>query len=314
MRTYKDTELKDLATDQEHKALMLSMLIEFDKFCTAHGLTYYLSGGTLLGAVRHKGFIPWDDDVDINMPRPDCEKLMDLSGGKIGRFELLAPNHSKDFYAYHWKLFGDDILVAKRLPGGIGPKLYPVFMDIFPIDGLPATSEGNETHYKQIGRIKRRANHARGIQIYLGRNPFLILLNRAMNQFHSLFGVKKYFDQVIGFAKSLSYEESEHVGVMMTNVHTTEERVIKSEYAPVIKLEFEGHLFPAPKGYDQYLRQLYGPKYMEWLPVHMRIARHNLVTFLRDTTSTASKNRTKESGVTESVKQDAKRIDLQFDE
>ncbi|MEY4397815.1 MAG: hypothetical protein RLZ53_391 [Actinomycetota bacterium] len=310
MRTYKNSDLKDLATDQEHKALMLSMLIEFDKFCNAHGLTYYLSGGTLLGAVRHKGFIPWDDDVDVNMPRPDCEKLMALSNGKIGPFELMPPNYSKDFYTYHWKLFGDDILVAKRYPGGIGQKLYPVFMDIFPIDGLPDTDAGNETHYKQIGRIKRKANHARGLQIYLGRNPFLILLNRALNLFYSKFGVKKYFDQVIELAKSIRYEDSEHVGVKMTYVHTTEERVVKSEYSPVVKLDFEGHKFSAPQGYDQYLKQLYGPKYMEWLPVHQRIARHNLVTFKRDTT----KGRPNNPEVRESGKPESSRLDLQFDE
>lgn len=314
MRSYDYTDLKDLATDQDHKALMLSMLLEFDKFCATHGLTYYLSGGTLLGAIRHKGFIPWDDDIDVNMPRPDCEKLMALSGGRIGRFELMAPNHSTDFFAYHWKLFGDDILVAKRIPGGIGPKVYPVFMDIFPIDGLPDTEAENVQHYKAIGRIKQRANHARRLRIYRGRNPFFILLNKGMNLVYSTIGVTKYFDQVIEWAKSLRYEDSEYIGVMMTNVHTTEERVRKSEYTPVVHVEFEGHKFPAPKGYDIYLRQLYGTKYMDLLPVHQRIPRHNLVPFIRDTQHDKPMNPEDFAPVVEPVTLDSGQMDLQFDE
>jgi lipopolysaccharide cholinephosphotransferase len=307
MMYYNVTDLKDLATDEQHKALLLEMLIEFDKFCVENGLTYYLSGGTLLGAIRHKGFIPWDDDIDINMPRPDCEKLMELSGGVIGRFQLVPPNPSRNFYAYHWKLFGDDILVAKRLPGAIGTKIYPVFMDIFPIDGLPDTEYRNDDHYREIIKRKELANRVRRLRIYRGRNPLYVayrtirrnnkraLVERAESNDNSIsgiyenvldalfsrFGTKRFFDRVIDWATSIRYEDSEFVGVMMTNVHTTEERVRKSEYSPVIRVEFEGHKFSAPEGYDTYLRQLYGENYMEWLPVHQRIPRHNLQPFVR---------------------------------
>lgn len=280
MREYDYSDLKDLASDAEHKAYMLEMLLEFDKFCEEHGLTYYLSGGTLLGAVRHKGFIPWDDDIDVNMPRPDCEKLMQLSGGKIGNLELVPPNANDRTFAYHWKLYGDAILVGKRRKGRVGTKIYPVFLDIFPIDGLPDTEAGNIEHYAEIRRRKNRVTHARNIGRHTGRNPYRKLRNRVARMKYQKIGKQPLFDEVIALAKSLPYEKSDHVGVMMTNVHTTEERVVKAEYAPVIKLEFEGHLLSAPEGYDTYLRQLYGPNYMEWLPPHKRISRHDLVPFV----------------------------------
>jgi lipopolysaccharide cholinephosphotransferase len=279
VRDFDFSDIKDFATDEEHKKLMLEMLIAFDKFCQQHGLTYYLSGGTLLGAARHKGFIPWDDDIDVNMPRPDCERLMQLSGGQIDRFELMPPNPSLKYFSYHWKLYADSILVAKRAAGGIGDKVYPVFMDIFPIEGLPETEKLNEAHFAQIIKLKNRVNHARRLKVYLGRNPVRMIISRGFNLLYSLVGIKPLYEKVISHAKTLKFEDSTHVGVMMTNVHTTEERVVKSEYTPVIKMKFEGHDFPCPAGFDTYLRQLYGPNYMELLPIHQRFPRHNLATF-----------------------------------
>lgn len=279
MRDYTYGDLKDLASDADHKAAMLRVLLAFDAFCEEHGLTYYLSGGTLLGAARHQGFIPWDDDIDVNMPREDCEKLMELSGGRIGDYELMPPNYSQRYFAYHWKLYSEEILVAKRTKGGIGGKVYPIFLDIFPIEGLPDTEAGNIEHYAEIKRRKDRVRHARNVRKYRGRNPYRILRNRVASRVYRSIGVQPLFDKVIEHATSIRYDESDYVGVMMTNVHTTEERVLKSEYSPVVRMEFEGHMLSCPAGYDTYLRQLYGANYMHWLPVHKRVPRHDFVTF-----------------------------------
>lgn len=314
MRDYSYADLHDLATDHDHKSLMLEMLVAFDEFCSKNGLTYYLSGGTLLGAVRHHGFIPWDDDVDVNMPRPDCEKLMSLSAGRIGRFELMAPNSSANYFAYHWKLFGDDILVAKRVPGGIGTKVYPVFMDIFPIDGLPSNEADNYLHYKEIGLRKKRANFARNRGVYRGRHPWKILKAKLKTRIYSQIGVAALHRRVIEWAMSKPFEDSDYVGVMMTNVHTTEERVRKSEYCPVVSLDFEGHKFNAPAGYDVYLRQLYGQNYMSWLPAHQRISRHNLVPFIRAKGRIVPDITSPGTLVPDGLTLDSEKADLDFDE
>ena len=281
MRTYNFTNLADLATTDQHKEKLVEMLSAFDAFCKENGLRYYLSGGTLLGAIRHKGIIPWDDDIDINMPRPDCEKMQELAGNRIGKYELMAPNYEKAYHAYHWKLYDDSILVGKRMgnSGKLGKKVYPIFMDIFPIDGLPDTEEGNIEHYKQIIYRKKWANLN-----WAKRNPYrnpIKKLKRAILTFIAKRkGVETCFNAVIDHAKSIPFEEAEYIGVMMTNVHTTEERVKKSEYLPVVEVEFEGKMFPAPANYDTYLRQLYGDKYMELPPVHKRITRHALIPFI----------------------------------
>ena len=79
---------------EELRKILLELMDEIHAFCEKHGLTYYLSGGTLIGAIRHKGFIPWDDDIDIHMPRPD-----------YGKLQCLFPAE------------GDNVLLEHRLPG-----------------------------------------------------------------------------------------------------------------------------------------------------------------------------------------------------
>ncbi len=74
------------------RAIQLDMLQTLAQFCDENSLRYYLSGGTLLGAIRHRGFIPWDDDIDINIPRPDCERLLALTGGKLGSYVFTGPD------------------------------------------------------------------------------------------------------------------------------------------------------------------------------------------------------------------------------
>ncbi len=77
---------------EEGRQIQIEMLDALAGFCDQNSLHYFLSGGTLLGAVRHQGYIPWDDDMDVNMPRPDCEKLLQQSKGRIGRFVLAEPD------------------------------------------------------------------------------------------------------------------------------------------------------------------------------------------------------------------------------
>ena len=78
---------------QEIKDTELQILKVFAQFCDNNNLTYFLCGGTLLGAVRHKGFIPWDDDIDVFMPRPDFEKFVQLTG-----YSPIAPEYDTSFY------------------------------------------------------------------------------------------------------------------------------------------------------------------------------------------------------------------------
>lgn len=279
MKYYSVEDLESFATLDEHKEHLLEMMDAFDAFCKEHGLRYCLSGGTLLGAIRHKGFIPWDDDVDVNMPRPDCEKLMELSGGKIGKYILNPPNCTTVYHAYHYKLYDESILVGKKKKDSLAAKTYPIFMDIFPIEGLPDTEEGNIRYFEELIAKKELLNEIWYYKKYGGRNPFTARKKDKRIRDNQKRGMQALFDDVVAHQKSISYDDSEYIGVTSTNIHTVEERVRKSDFMTVIDVEFEGRKFPGPKGYDIYLRQLYGDSYMMLPPLNTRVSRHGLIPF-----------------------------------
>ena len=270
MRYFQDSDLGAAVTPEEMKAKLLDMLLVFDRFCEENGLRYYLSGGTLLGAIRHHGFIPWDDDIDVNMPRPDTDKLWELTHGKLGGYTLLPPNFTTYRHAYHYKLYDTTMLVKKRR--NLAP--YPIFLDIFPIEGLPDTEEGNIEHYKEIAKWKNLAGKIWREPRDFGKN----LPKRIAYYLRSLpakrYGREELFNRVTGVMRSIPFDSAEYVGVMATKVHTTEERVKKSEFCSAIKVDFEGHKLNGPAGYDAYLRQLFGENYMELPPVEMRKSHH----------------------------------------
>ncbi len=265
----------------ELKQHLLEMLIALGDFCDKNGIRYYLSGGTLLGAVRHKGFIPWDDDIDINMPRPDCEKLQKLSGGKIGKYQLLPPNGKTKYPANHWKLYDSSIIIENSLKGTSKKMLYhPAFIDIFPIEGLPDNAKDTASHYKRLLPSKKMFNCLNGSWFH-GKTLFSRLFHFFGRPVAALFGRQHWVNNIQRIAKSIPFESAEYIGVMMTNIHTTEERVKSCEYLPQMEFEFEGHKFKGPAGYDTYLTQLYGSDYMELPPPEKRISHHGFTLYKR---------------------------------
>ncbi|MBQ4105736.1 MAG: LicD family protein [Clostridia bacterium] len=115
----------------------LEILKEIDRICRKHNLRYYIVGGTLIGAVRHGGFIPWDDDIDISMPREDFDKLCKISAEELSdKYFLQTYKKEKDCYFYYAKVrmegtyFGEDKFEHMSIHKGI-------FIDIFPLDYIP---------------------------------------------------------------------------------------------------------------------------------------------------------------------------------
>ena len=265
----------------ELKERLLDMATALAGFCDENNIRYYFSGGTLLGAVRHKGFIPWDDDIDLNMPRPDCEKLQERSGGLIaGRYVLQRPDPASRYHAEFWRLYDYSMIIENSL-GGSSKKTFltPIFIDIFPIEGLPADDDELKAHYRKI-KINRLFMYSGLFNAWKGSTLTRKIIHLMIRPVSKLIGVKTFYNNIQKLAKKYSFDECEYVGVVTAPVHSVEERVKKAEYTPQIDVTFEGRTFKGPSNYDTYLSQLYGKDYMQIPPKEKQKSHHGFKLYL----------------------------------
>ncbi len=244
---------------------MLSVLVEIDRVAKLLGLRYFLFAGTLLGAVRHKGFIPWDDDVDISMMRKDYEIfLSEFNKHANPRFRLISPYTEKNYLWGYAKVINlDTSLHEKSL---VPPFAYGLFVDVFPLDYVELSSEQEKQALQdQLILFNRRQmitdiRYAPGIWkfgnlwnliIYKGKHRFSYLFrDAALNNIE--------FDR---FQKNLS--EGKETDLLLVafgpEPNQIDKLLYKKEwYDKVIELEFEGHYFMAPAAYDAMLTNVYG--------------------------------------------------------
>lgn len=268
----------DMITVDESKQIQLNILKAIRSICDENGLRYYLAYGTLLGAIRHRGFIPWDDDIDIAMPRSDYNKFLEIAKSDV--FDLYSIETNKD-YIYSFAKASDKSTIVK--PDGIKCKAeVGVSVDIFPIDGAgqdmsEAVSKVNATAVlfglsigatwkKYIpGRTKSKKKNLMRFGCFV--------LGRFVNQ-------RKVLEKFNRIVAQNSYEDAELVTVYSSDVRV-KEIMPKSVYGAPIKVPFEDDYFNAPADYDTYLTKVYG-NYMQPPPVEQRIPLHTANVFRKE--------------------------------
>lgn len=251
--------MKEQLTLKEIQNLSLGILVDVTKFCEENNLTYFLACGTLLGAIRHKGFIPWDDDVDIMMPRPDYNRF--LQTYKSDRYKVCKPSEGRFYYA---KVY--DITTEKTEVGIDTKKFYNlgVDIDVFPLDGMINDEKIVNKIYKRecfLEMLLRLSN-----QPIFHRKNKLKAINRIIPR---IIGSKNIVRMIEKNAQRYPYETSDYVVRMRRSIHGFTGALKKSVYDKDFA-EFEGYTFCVPKGYDEWLTKFYG-NYMEIPPVEKRI-------------------------------------------
>lgn len=255
-----------------------------DAFCRKNNLTYFLMYGSLIGAVRDKGIIPWDDDIDIMMPRPDYDKLIQIcSTENILPFKLFE-NSIVSEYPHPISRMSDQRYktnFANEKDYGIG-----LFVDIYPLDGV---GDDLKKAHKLIKKAYRNASLCfLTSRKKFGRDNTKSKIRMAVKFpayiWANLLGNHHYIKKSIKLCKEYSYEESKYVsGIAQPFRESNGENknIYLKEWFEVIETEFEGRKFCIPKGYDKILKMGYGD-YMEPLPENQRDTHHTYDTYLID--------------------------------
>lgn len=246
-------------TVKRMQSIVYEILCEIDSYCSKNGIKYFLSGGTCLGAVRHHGFIPWDDDGDIMMPRDDYEKFIrdfgHLSGSK---FRISTLENDKKWnlpYARIWDPHSR--IIHKTI---YGPSIG-VSVDIFPIDGVSSDKKRRTKFYRRLKLLDTICTEAKRKK-YKDRHRFVIL-RKLVSRIARLFGSHMFASMMNNLAKKVDYNTSEYVACSLP-VHYGERETIEKKYvSDVVYMDFEDSRFPVPSGYDKYLSNLYGKDYMK---------------------------------------------------
>lgn len=242
-------------------ARLLDIMVDVDAFCREHGIRYSLAFGTLLGGVRHKGFIPWDDDADIYMPRADFERFVSSFNAESGSpFHCLYNSRAKDeFFALGFAKVHDP-----RTSKFVGDRKsifrYGVSLDIFPLDPVPDDAEECHEFMHRMLHLHRRL-YFRHKRFFHG-SPLTMIESRL----HSL---DWWWNKCQTEARTYDNANTGKIALFL-GASTYLTILDKNIFDSMADLDFEGHKFAAFSDTDAYLTHVYGPDYMTPPPVDRR--------------------------------------------
>lgn len=274
-----NTKEEKLSLEQvkERQIMVLDAVVAF---CAANNIKYFMCAGTLLGAVRHKGYIPWDDDIDIMMLRSDYERF--ISSFQAPNLTLFHYNTHKDYYYPFIKVSDNDSTVIEH---GVKPiNGMGVNIDIFPIDKMSDDIVEQHRVYKRKNYWKEKIGgyyHYFINKRFLRSNFFRFIGGSIIYPFFRL-AILLYPIRKIVRKQDLMTKRYEHLdnGISARHVWGYGIREIyRSEiFSDVSKVEFEGKMYNAPIGCDEYLTGIFGD-YMTFPPVEQQVTRHSFTVY-----------------------------------
>ena len=249
------------------KKIQLAILDEIDSYCITEGLRYSLAYGTLIGAVRHKGFIPWDDDIDLLMPRPDYDRFLNSFHSELCKVWDLS--HSNTCVETFAKVCRNDTVMVDR---NLGRALWGVNVDIFPIDGAP--DPGLADHY---------ASMCREYEWIARLCPFYQVVTKDKSRWFIKYCLKRlrylHLGKCVDIKTAINADLRSHcfdvsplAGAYFGD-DGIREFMPREWFESYSQWEFEGKCYPVIAHYDDYLHRLYGD-YMELPPEEQRISHH----------------------------------------
>lgn len=263
----------------EEKEYLKEMLVEIKEICDANGIMYFLGGGTLLGAVRHKGFIPWDDDIDIMLPRKDYEKLIEVFNKQTKKaYKLLYYKNCKGYYYTYAKIVCENTILEENNFEPI--KEMGIYIDVFPIDYLPDNEQEIKKTFKEYNKYYKLLNFYKIKDHSVFTNNKLKIFIK--NSLKKVLKKEKIIYKIVDKINKVCTKYMDTNTVACITGRYQEKEIMNKDYMDgYVEVEFEGVKYKAPKGYDEYLKKHYG-KYMELPPKEQQIAAHDTIIFTRE--------------------------------
>lgn len=263
-------------TLKEMQRIELDILLTFDALCKKYGLRYYMDGGTLLGAMCYEGFIPWDDDIDLKMPRPDYERFLTLTDEFPAHIHLEKPSKRQCEYLFT-KLVDTRTLLIEN--PGKNEKRSGVYVDLFPMDGFPENKKVRSAHLGKLARLNTLFHYS--LEHFSEMKVSSSCLTRLKGWLYErIYSPYKLYLRLEKTAKKYAYDGASTVGLLIEG-NPQKECFEKIWLEPAAMLEFEGYHFPAPCGYREHLRIFYGAhitseEYHHNLPMILPDHRHEV--------------------------------------
>lgn len=255
---------------EDCKRLQLNILLNVAKFCEKHNIKYSIAYGTLIGAIRHKGFIPWDDDIDIIMMRDEYERFV-----KTYHNEKYVLIHGENL-SNHLHVVISDLSTTLYFPNSLSnQKFYRggVWIDIFPIDYVPDKEKNYRRFFKSIWLLCRLQRIGEMV------DPKSMLLSQLAHPLTKPF--VKLFGR-LAQNRMLTYNKKKTQTVANLSLWYLNYPSFKATFMnEFVEVPFEGYMFKAIKNYDSFLTGIYGD-YMTPPPVCKRTPRHDYIAYWRE--------------------------------
>lgn len=254
------------------KAVELDLLLELDRICKKHNIRYTIGYGTLIGVIRHKGFIPWDDDVDVCMLRADYLRFKEACKEELDSHFFYQSHETDTNYFYLFDKLRANNTVFKEQALKNQQIHHGVYLDVFPVDYLPDNSFLRKIHYTNY-RLCRVALHSKYIDINSrhGRKKWIAMAIRFL-----LAPVSKEYLYKTANRIAMRYNSrSRRDACCYTSTYGKKDIFPVSYFTDVTSGTFEGYTVSVPAHYDQVLRQIYGD-YMQLPPEEKRCTVHDL--------------------------------------
>lgn len=258
-----------LLSNEEIKEIMTGIMDEIELFCTENGINYFLYYGTLIGAVRHQGFIPWDDDLDICMPREDYNRFIKTFNNAERHYRAISIETDKDYYLPYAKVVDTNTRLKESVSCTIP---IGVYVDVFPLDYCPEDDLKREKKIQHL-IMWRKVLSAKNMEICkdrrLNKNVILTIAKTV------LFPVsRKTIILLINKIVTKDDNETNYVGVISYPFDGIKEVMRREWFSKSELCSFEGREYKIPAEYDKILRTLYG-NYMELPPQQEQCTHHS---------------------------------------